>query len=60
MKLIKTTFSLEIKIKEKSTFLWLDITFEVNSKPYISLRREFNILSRKANHKFIDQAKHKL
>jgi len=37
MKLIKTTFSLEIEIKEKSTLLWLEHTFEVITKMCTSL-----------------------
>ena len=53
MKWIKATFSLEIKSKEKTPFLWLGITFEVITKMCISLQREFNSLSYKANHKFI-------
>ena len=42
MKVIKTTVSLKIEIKEKSPFLWFDLSLYAIIKNYISPEREIN------------------
>ena len=53
MKVIKTTVSLKIDIKEKTTFLWFDLLLCTIIKNYISAEREINIEFDKANCGFI-------
>jgi len=43
MKVIKEYRFLEIKIKEKGTFLWFDLFLWEVIKHYISSEREFNM-----------------
>ena len=53
MKVIKTTISLKIDIKEKTTFLWFDLPLCATIKNYVSPEREINIEFDKANCGFI-------
>jgi len=53
MKVIKTNISLKIEIKEKSPFLWFDLSLYATLKSYISTEREINTEFDKINGNFI-------
>ena len=60
MKLIKTTVSLKIEIKENITFLWFDPVLNAIIKTYISSERAINAGFDKTNHNIIRCVIHKL
>ena len=53
MKVIKATVSLKIEIKEKTPFLWFDLSLYAIFKNYISSEREINDEFHKTNSNFI-------
>jgi len=60
IKVIKTTVSLKIEIKEKSPFLWFDLSLYTIIKNYISTEREINAGFDKTDGNFICWINHKL